>query len=238
MYSFESRVRYSECDETGELTLSAMMNYLQDCSTFQCEDAPGGMAELGRRRLGWILGTWEIEVLELPRFGEKIKAITWCYSMRGLQALRNFTLTRPDGAPLVRADSQWFLYDLAAGRVIRVPEDQRFYLEDTPRLDMPALPRKVGVEGTGEEASHIEVSEQLLDSNNHVNNAQYVRLAADAAAELGHAVKPHRLTVQYRTMARLGDIMVPHVHACEDGFAVSLASEAGDPYAVVKLQGR
>ena len=238
MYSFESRVRYSECDETGTLTLAAMMNYLQDCSTFQCEDAPGGMAELGRLRLGWILGTWQIEVAELPRFGEKIQASTWCYAMRGLHALRNFTLTRADGTPLVRADSQWFLYDAAAGRVIRVPEHQLFYLEDTPRLDMPALPRKVGVEGPGEEASRIVVSEQLLDSNRHVNNAQYVRLAVDALAELGHAVEPRRLTVQYRTMARLGDVMVPHVHTCEDGFAVSLEDEGGNPYAVVKLQGR
>ena len=32
MYSFDSRVRYSECDENGVLALVPMMNYLQDLS--------------------------------------------------------------------------------------------------------------------------------------------------------------------------------------------------------------
>ena len=31
MYSFEGRIRYSECDEAGRLSLFSLMNYLQDC---------------------------------------------------------------------------------------------------------------------------------------------------------------------------------------------------------------
>ena len=38
MYTFGSRIRYSETDEYGKLTLTGIMNYLQDCSTFQSED--------------------------------------------------------------------------------------------------------------------------------------------------------------------------------------------------------
>ena len=38
MYSFDSRVRYSEVDQNQELTTTGIINYLQDCSTFQSED--------------------------------------------------------------------------------------------------------------------------------------------------------------------------------------------------------
>ena len=38
MYTFDSRVRYSETDEEGNLSVVGIMNYLQDCSTFQSED--------------------------------------------------------------------------------------------------------------------------------------------------------------------------------------------------------
>ena len=31
MYQFESRIRYSETGEDGCLTLTGMINYLQDC---------------------------------------------------------------------------------------------------------------------------------------------------------------------------------------------------------------
>lgn len=38
MYTFESRVRFSEVDHTEMLTLPSLVNYFQDCSTFQSED--------------------------------------------------------------------------------------------------------------------------------------------------------------------------------------------------------
>ena len=34
MYTFDSRIRYSETDETGALSLLGVINYMQDCSTF------------------------------------------------------------------------------------------------------------------------------------------------------------------------------------------------------------
>ena len=37
MYEFNSRVRYSEIDHHGTLTLPALINYFQDCSSFQSE---------------------------------------------------------------------------------------------------------------------------------------------------------------------------------------------------------
>ena len=35
MYKFKSRVRYSETDETGCISLDAIINYLQDCTNFK-----------------------------------------------------------------------------------------------------------------------------------------------------------------------------------------------------------
>ena len=42
MYSFDSRVRYSETGENGRLSIRGMIDYMQDCSTFQSEDAGVG----------------------------------------------------------------------------------------------------------------------------------------------------------------------------------------------------
>ena len=46
MYSFEGRVRYSECDDAGRLSLVSLINYFQDCSTFQSESLGLGIARL------------------------------------------------------------------------------------------------------------------------------------------------------------------------------------------------
>ena len=37
-YEFEGKVRYSEIDHRATMTLPALINYFQDCSTFQSED--------------------------------------------------------------------------------------------------------------------------------------------------------------------------------------------------------
>ena len=83
MYSFDGRVRYSECNEDGRLSLVSMMNYLQDCSTFHSEATEVGLDWLKEQGLAWILGSWLIEIDELPRFAEKIRTNTWCYSLHG-----------------------------------------------------------------------------------------------------------------------------------------------------------
>ena len=51
MYAFDSRIRYSETDSEGRLTLNALLNYFQDCSTFHSEDVGlgiGYMKEIGQ----------------------------------------------------------------------------------------------------------------------------------------------------------------------------------------------
>ena len=48
MYAFDSRIRYSETDSEGELTLDALLNYFQDCSTFHSEDVGLGIGYMRR----------------------------------------------------------------------------------------------------------------------------------------------------------------------------------------------
>ena len=42
-YEFEGKVRYSEIDHRATMTLPALINYFQDCSTFQSEQLGYGM---------------------------------------------------------------------------------------------------------------------------------------------------------------------------------------------------
>ena len=238
MYSFDSRVRYSECDEKGVLALVPMMNYLQDCSTFQCEEVGRGLKELNRDHLGWFVTSWLIQIDSLPHFCDTIRTKTWSYGIHGFQALRCFAMDSEDGERLVTADSQWVLFDLQERRMMRIPESQMVYLSDEPRCDLPAMQRRLAVEGPFEDASPVTVSEQHLDTNRHVNNAQYVLMAMDALSELGLVANPKTLTVQYRSMALLGDVVRPRVHPREYGSDIELLSQDGSAYAVVRMENR
>ena len=71
MYTFESRIRYSETDSDGELTMASLINYFQDCSTFQSEDLGLGVECLKKEHLVWVLSSWQIVVERYPRLCER-----------------------------------------------------------------------------------------------------------------------------------------------------------------------
>ena len=244
MYSFDSRIRYSECDEHGNLSLLSLINYLQDCTTFHSEAIGRGVNYMSQRSIAWLIAAWQIEIERLPRFCEEIRVSTWCHTMARTLASRNFVICDAQGNQLVRADSLWFVYDFAAGRPVRVPEDQLVYLSDEKPLDMPPTKRRLPVEGPFDEAPAITVGELHLDSNRHVNNAQYLGMAANALAALHgpeasrHTTDIERICIQYKRQALLGDIIVPRVHVQDATCTVDLADEGGDTFAVVRLELR
>lgn len=242
MYTFEGRVRYSECDEHGSLSLQALINYLQDTSTFHSESIGRGVAYMQQRELGWLIAAWQIEIARLPRFNDQIAVDAWVYGMTRTQASRNFVMRDASGAPLVKADSLWFVFDFAAGRPIRIPQDQNVYLTGEKRLDMPAMQRRLSVSGPSVDAPALTVSEQHLDSNRHVNNAQYIGMALNAlaaspdAVSLAVPVKSTSICVQYKRQALLGDVIVPHVHAAEGACIVDLTNPSQESYAIVRIE--
>ena len=52
-YYFDSRIRYSELDENLCLPLHGLINYFQDCSTFQSEELGIGVQYLKEKRRLW-----------------------------------------------------------------------------------------------------------------------------------------------------------------------------------------
>ena len=55
-----------EVDSAGKLSLESLLDYFQDCSTFQSEDLNIGVEYLKERNMAWILSAWQIVVERLP----------------------------------------------------------------------------------------------------------------------------------------------------------------------------
>ena len=62
MYSYQSRIRYSELDETGHLKIESLLDYFQDCSTFHSEDLGLGVEYLRKRHMVWVISSRQIVV--------------------------------------------------------------------------------------------------------------------------------------------------------------------------------
>ena len=234
MYTFDSRIRYSETDETGALSLLGVINYLQDCSTFQSEDIGLGVEYLEEKKRAWLLSSWRIVIDRYPVLGERIKIGTWATSSKGIYGYRDFVIMDLVGNYLVRAESIWFFCDTEKMVPVRVmPEDVAAYGNEEA-LDLGKAPRKILIPEEYEEGIPVTIATHHLDTNHHVNNAQYVDIAREAVP-CTKMVKGIR--ADYKKAAVLGEILVPRVTKTgEDEWTVVLADEDCEVRAVVWLQ--
>lgn len=234
VYTFSGRVRFSETDPDGILRMESLIDYFQDCSTFQSEDLGVGMDYLKKRHLAWVVNYWQIDIRRLPRLGNPIVAGTSPYDIHGFMGMRNFMLESTDGERLVNANSVWSLIDLERGVPVRAGEEICSAYELLPKFDMEYLPRKIRVpqEG-GEKMEPIRITEQFLDSNHHVNNGQYVRMAMEYGPEDAQVA---RLRVEYKKQAYLGDVIVPVVfQPDEETIMITLNHADGGTCAVTEI---
>lgn len=144
-YEFEGRVRYSEIDHRGTMTLPALINYFQDCSTFHSEMVGLGMEHLRQEKKAWVLSYWQILVERYPKLCEKITVGTFATEFKGLFGNRNFYMKDGEGRLAARANSIWVFMDLEKGRPCRPAKENIAPYGVHEPMDMPYEGRKIAV---------------------------------------------------------------------------------------------
>lgn len=232
MYKFESRIRYSETDCEGKLSISALLNYFQDASTFQSEDLNLGVKYMKEHQKVWVLSSWQIVVERYPMLGEQVIIGTLPYDFKGFLGYRNFLMKTRDGELLAMANSLWSLLDLNTGRPVAPTEEMLSGYELEEKLPMDYAPRKIAVPDSAVPQEPIVVKRHHLDTNHHVNNGQYVNIAMGLLPE-NFSIR--QLRAEYKQQAFEGDILYPRVAEEEDGCVIQLTDADGKTYVSVEF---
>ena len=232
-YEFDGRVRYSEIDHRGTMTLPALINYFQDCSTFHSEAVGLGMERLKHDRKAWVLSYWQVIVDRYPKLREKITTGTFATEFKGLYGNRNFYMKDGSGEMIARANSIWVFMDLEKGRPARPTAEHIEPYGTCESLDMPYEGRKIVLPEHAEKEEPFPVRKYHIDTNEHVNNCQYVQMALEM---LAGDISVRQLRVDYKKSAVLGDMIFPKVSEEQDRTVVELCDEVGKAYAVVEMR--
>lgn len=238
MYTFKSRVRYSECEESGHLSLFHMINYLQDCSVFHSEAVGQGIADLQQEGLVWVLSSWKLEIERYPSLGEWIETGTFSVGFRGFFGFRNFFIRDEAGKDLVRVYSIWTLLNQETGHPVRVtPQIGEVYGRE-PELPMKDKSRKIPApseDAVIKQQDPVTVCRYHLDTNHHMNNGRYVEIAKACLPPDFVAGSVH---ISYKKAAVLQDVLYPVCYEMEDRYQVALRDGAGEDYCVCEFCAR
>lgn len=235
MYGYDSRVRLSETDQNWHMTLTAILNHFQDCCTFHSEDRGVGLSFLSERKRMWVLSSWNVEVERYPQMAERIRVETWPYEFGVMTGKRNFRLLDEAGRTLARADTLWVYMNAERMRPCRLDADVAAAYELEPGLEMAYAGEHIRIPANPEALEPFFIHASQLDVNHHVNNAQYVRMAADYLPEdfiIGG------MRAEYKRSAVLGDELHPFCEPEEGGMTVVLGDGDRKPYAIIQFLQR
>jgi len=232
IYKFDSRVRYSEIGSDKCLTLNSIVNYFQDCSTFHSEYIGLGIDNLAQQQYVWLLSSWQIVVKRYPKMGEEITVSTWPYDFKGFYGWRNFKMEDKAGNIVAYANTAWVFVDLKTGHPTKVTEEEiaGYILEE--KLDMEYAPRKITIPSNLVEKERFAVRRYHIDTNDHVNNGQYIQMANEF---IPVDFKIKQMRAEYKKAAIYGNIVIPKVGEVQNGYIVELSGEDGKTFAVVEF---
>lgn len=232
MYCFNSRVRYSEVDIHKRLDITSIINYFQDCSTFQSEDIGLGLDYLEKEHKAWLLNSWQIVIHRFPSLGETITVGTWAYDFKSMYGYRNFIMKDANDTVYAVANSIWVLMDTSTNRPIKIqPNDvEKYHSEE--KYDMIYEPRKIDIPKNLEILPCFSVISANLDTNKHVNNGQYIKMAEEY---LPDDFPIGQMRAEYRMSAVMGDLIVPKRSVSDQLCTISLTNTSGIPFAVVEF---
>lgn len=233
-YEYDARIRFSEVDHNQELTMMALLNHFQDCSTFQSEELGIGVKYLSAQKKAWVLNSWQIDVKRMPKLCDEVVVGTLPYEIKKFMGFRNFYMKdKATDEMLAMANSIWTFLDLEKLRPIAVNQDIIEAYAVDEKLDMEYLGRKIIFEGEMTRREEpVTVKMHHLDANMHVNNGQYVMIAKEY---LPDGFDCRRLMVEYKKSALLDDVMIPEIYESENSIGVALKSEDGIDYACVNF---
>ncbi len=249
MYSFTTRVRYSELAEDKCVGLISVINYFQDCCTFQSEDGGIGLSWLNEHGTVWMLTGWQIHIIRRPRFCEEIRITTWACGFKFFIGKRSFTITDTEGNVLVYAMSDWAYFNVIKGLPEKnIPEkelevygseepiEKRFdefglgsYVMENP--EKAVLKGKIHISEKSDDSctvydniAPITITADKLDTNHHVNNAQYIVLAKSV---IPWDIDVKHFRAEIKKQSFLGDIIKPVLIREKDRIVVILNDEQG-----------
>ena len=212
MYIIRKRVAYSEIDSSGRMTIPAILDTLQDCATFHSQDVGITLDWLMREHLAWVTASWRLKISRFPVFGEELEIETRPYKLAHSIGKRAFEIRvhggerdGENGESLILADSQWVFSDVLNGKNVNLPADfvDRFGIDEPfPGSISPRRRLKTATDMEAHEPFIVGVGQ--LDTNNHVNNVQYVRAALPYFPQ-----DIHEFMIEYRRSAHLGDVIIP-----------------------------
>lgn len=202
MFQYDFTIQYVDIDSTAKLSDYGLLKYLQEIACLHADFKGFGLKDTPTNRLAWIILNWKIEVFSRPLWNTTIHINTWASKIDNISCHRDFEVLDSHGNRLAIASSRWVLLNIDSHHISKITPDIRSAFE-------PILPsvfnsdfEKIEEPNTFDNIFEYTILKRDIDTNEHLNNLNYIMLAKEALPKNADFSK---FEVIYKHQCILGD---------------------------------
>lgn len=206
--SEEYYIGVRDFDKNYDLLNERLLYFLENTAAKHSNIAGFGIKQLEQTRLTWVLLNWRVDILQRPKYDQKIKIKTWSASFDKLYAYRDFEIYDNQNHLMGTATSKWLLMNIDTWKILRLDEDnmKSYETENTtiyPDYKYPKVSKMIDFSnGTDKE---IIISKEMIDVNHHVHNTNYYNMALEVLPEEYHQKQFDHFEIIYKKEIRKND---------------------------------
>ena len=218
-------------DAHRRLRASCFMEIAQELAGQGAEQLHMSDSDLAPLGAVWVLARQHVEFPDTPVRDQEVVLSTWHKGLKGVQYLRDYSVTDTDGRPLVLSTSSWIIMSLNDRHMLR-PDVLEQYVPSSPQCSCHAVeaacakiipPKDLALQPVG---GH-EVRYSDVDYNGHTNNTKYIVWSLDSLPQdivFGSRLK--EFDINYNKESHLGETV--SLYAARDGGAWYVEGRAAD----------
>ncbi len=194
-------------DYKNKITPKNLIGLFQEIATVQSDQLKVGRKYMSNEDLLWVLIKYDIEIIRMPKYPEKITIETYAMYTRKFYVYRKFKVYDEDNNLITKAYSAWSLVNKKTKHLEKMPKElmkaygcfnnsskEKAKFENIKSVKNPNLIKKFSIRYTD------------IDHNLHVNNTNYISWAINSVPKdivIDWNLK--KISIIYRKEGKYGD---------------------------------
>ena len=228
--NFEYQPLLEDYKKNGDMLLGYILKILENSGNKHSDTAGDAILESSNNGKTWVLTDWMIDIINYPKYGDKIVARTWSEPVNhSLICTRNFEMYCNDKLAVI-GTTKWILLDLTTNRPCKITQEiiEKYQPEDKHTYEDSKLPRLAMPESFNRETP-IAIRRLDIDFNDHVHNLTYLDYALEGLPEDVYENRNFKkLRISYKLAVKAGEEIVCKYAKIEGRHICCIFGKGGD----------
>lgn len=213
MFEKEFLVEYTDIDKNNKLSYYGLLKWLQEIGCLHVSELEYGLDNVSKTGFVWILLNWKIKIFSRPSWKTTLHIKTWPSKIVHTICYRDYEILDKQGNRIAIATSNWVLFDIRTNRIARAtPEITQKFTSNEGRVFDTEI-QKLNDPKTFENTFTYTILRKDIDTNNHVNNLNYITFALEALPEeVYNNTEFSNIEIMYKKQCMLGDTINCNYH--------------------------